>query len=221
MEQTKQRGIQTHVTDQQDYPKYELYNGSKSGDGFYEPILDSLNRIVTEQLDQHTRVNIIRFDIGGLKCSASEANAMVVNGFKRMRQRLQRYTSRDGKPLRIKSIGTGWVREYSKLKGIHYHCVVVFKAVFRSDRVMSSGNTMLGIFKLIADSFSSLAVNFGTRCWKTDKRKHHFYTINRNDTSALAEAMKGLSYLAKVSTKQHAADGSRFYSFSKIKHVRH
>lgn len=211
------RGIQLQVHKDSRYQGYLLYDGCKASEGYYLPIIEGIDQMLSNQLSKHSRVNIIRFDVGGLKCEPSEANKIIERGMKSLRRRVANYSDREGINHGIREIGTVWVREISPSKGVHYHLAIVFKAVFRSGKVKASDKNTLGIFKLIEESFSSLAVNFGSKDWKTGKRRNHFYVVNRDDTNAIASAMKGLSYLAKASTKHHTGDGSRLYSFSKTK----
>lgn len=218
------------------YRGIQIYSDAKASDGHYTQILDGLFNGI-EWLFTHTsRINVFRFELyfkedGKYVEAEQDANRLVSVFMDKLKRRLKAYKResgpRQGESYRIDKIFTAFVRERSIQRKTHFHCAIAFKSVTQSPRISRTNEAgakeYVGIFKLIDDAWRETCetgyVNFGSKGWgdQQGKQINHFYQVDRADTAKQDDLMKGLSYLAKVKTKEDTPKGASMFRFSQIR----
>lgn len=224
------------VTTSSLYKGIPIYSADKASDGHYIQILDGLFNGI-EWLFTHTsRINVFRFELyfkedGKYVEAEQDANKLVSAFMDKLKRRLKAYKRESGphqgESYRINKIFTVFVREKSIKKKTHFHCAIAFKNVSQSQMITRTNEAgdkeYVGIFKMIDDTWRETCatgyVNFGTKGWGNQQGKqiNHFYQVDRKDTADQDDLMKGLSYLAKVKTKEDTPKGASMFRFSQIR----
>lgn len=210
------------VTYEPHYRGFSLYkHRNKTSKGHYVKVLDDSISGLEEMLSHHNKINVIRFDLY-LKDSDGEyiedqhgTSRHVSRFFKNVKVALRKW-EKNGKNRGIDRIFYQSVREQSKEKRTHYHCAIAFKAVAQdASRIYdTAGEEYIWAYKIIADTWKKVCkngvVNFGSK-----GHCNHFYYIDRNSPyfiETVARCIKGLSYLAKVNTKDMTDNARKFNS---------
>jgi hypothetical protein len=220
-----------HITQEDSYKGFQLYSGDKNADGFYTDILDRLFDGVETFLTHRSRINVFRFELyfkdanGEYVEQGNEdhLNKLVSKFFEKLVKKLNRVTDQQfGKGRREDKVFYTFVREQSGEKKTHFHCTVITRDI-TTCRQLTARNAQgeeeyISVYRLIDETWRSTCelgyVHFGSTDKKTGKLQYHFYIVNRKNRDELAEALKGLSYLGKVQTKENTPKGKSTFRSS-------
>jgi len=167
----------------------EVLQGDK---GLYIQILNKIIEQLDNAISIHKRVLVYRFDLS-------------VNYYEEDNQRLSKFINRLKlwlfRNYQIRSIGHNWVREKETSKQQHYHCALYLdgnkiqhpKKLTPAIKEMWSGN---GYMPVIANPF--------------------YYIDKGNISTERPEAIKRISYLAKVKGKGYRSPQAKDYGSSRL-----
>ncbi|MEA2120566.1 YagK/YfjJ domain-containing protein, partial [Halovibrio sp. HP20-50] len=219
----------------QTYKGFELYsNKEKALDGFYLKVIDKTITGLEEMFSNHKKLNVFRFDLyfknnqNQYIEAKDDTNELVSTFFKNLKARLKRWKNYNKKQetvehRKIKRILYQSVRERSREKRTHYHCLLAIPAQAQDDGKVFWDDGLedyVWIYKIIVETWKAVCpygiVNFGSQGYQ-----NHYYYLNYSSPTfndEIEDCIRGLSYLAKVYSKEiDIKHSKKFTSSSKMK----
>jgi hypothetical protein len=220
-----------NIIQESSYKGFQLYSHKeKSIDGFYLKVLDKTINGLEEMLSNHNKLNIFRLDLyfKNNKNQYIEANddtnELVSEFFRRLKAKIRRWKNYNKNQeciehRKIKRILYQSVREQSREKRTHYHCMLAIPAQAQEDGAIywdDNQQDYVWLYKIIVETWKAVCpygiVNFGTEGYCS-----HYYYIDRNSETfheEMRDCIRGLSYLAKVYSKDIDVKHSRKFTSS-------
>ena len=209
------------------YRGFKLYPHKKSDDGFYESVLKKTFDQVEVMLDRWSRINVVRFDVFFDKDQQEiDEQAVVAQLIRTLKRDMAAWTwKKDGKSRGLNEMAYLYVREETADRGVHFHCFIATKSFTRKTRVVDDEGAYLGVFGKIVDAWGKVtrktgatgSINFGTKQQPSGRRVNHIYQVDRADLKEQEKLMRGLSYLAKVRTKETLPKSKQLSPSSRLK----
>ncbi|AVQ86860.1 hypothetical protein C7R88_05740 [Plesiomonas shigelloides] len=167
-------------------------NTGHNGEYFcYTDILSRALEVIHWALNKYRRILLVRYD---LHAATGCKLPCISNMYKNLMRKLER---------KYGESAYFWVREIERAKELHYHCFLVLDG----DRVRSTG-VDCGVFEIINSAWSAEG---GAHAHLCDT------TIFINSNEKLNQAVKSVSYLAKVRGKAYLSSDEKNYNASQIK----
>lgn len=207
------------------YQGFKLYPYKKSDEGFYESVLKKTFDQIEVMLNHWSRINVVRFDVFFDKDEQEIDQQKVVAELFRTLKRDMAAWKKNGKNRGINKMAYLYVREETADRGVHFHCFIATKNITRKKRVVDDEGVYLGVFGKIVDAWGKVrrktgakgSINFGTKQQKSGKRVNHIYQVDQADLGEQEKLMRGLSYLAKVKTKETLPKGKQLAPSSRLR----
>ena len=165
---------------------------SGEGKGIIKEILEKLIEQLQISYEIHRRLHVLRFDLH--QENYSDDNQTISRFFNLMNQWLRRN-------YEMKEIGYGWVREKERAKSQHYHCVYYLDG----DKIRYPNK----LIKKIKEAWI-----YG----HVPVVENPYYNINQgNYSTEMQNAIKRISYLAKIRGKRYRDPQAKDYQTSRLK----
>ena len=193
------------TTNKPNYKGHPILTGEKGEFNCYKPILNKLDSTFNDMTERHNKVMFMRMDVRFPKDSDYPEDNKLFSKFITTWNRNLRRNGMDSR--------TVWVRERSREKHQHYHCVALMDGnktqsivphVEKAERLW--GNT-LGISKENAKGL----INTCPRSREGEEQRNGVI-LRRDDPSykeKFDDCFRWSSYLAKQNTKGKPGDGVR------------
>jgi len=167
---------------------------SGEGKGIIKEILEKLIEQLQISYEIHRRLHVLRFDLR--QENYSDDNKTISRFFNLMNQWLRRN-------YQMKEIGYGWVREQSRAKSQHYHCVYYLDG----DKIRYPNKLIKKIKEAWIHGHMPVVEN-------------PYYNINQSNYSTqMQNAIKRISYMAKSKTKGYRKPQTKDYNVSRLKKI--
>jgi len=197
-EQNKRNNRKTKCFDEHfNYMGEELIilQGNKNNQGSYIEILNRMIEQLDIALDIHKRLMVLRVDFHSTYYTGNNRQ------FSKFINRLKQWIYRN---YRIINIGHVWAREQERAKTQHYHL-----ALFLDENKIRHPKRLIAKIK-------GMWAPYGY----TPVIKNPYYSINKsNFKKQRHDAIKRISYLAKVKGKGYRNKQAKDFSTSRLKHT--
>lgn len=206
------------------YKGFRLYPYKKSEEGFYELVLKKTFDQIEVMLNRWSRINVVRFDVFFDRDEQGIDQQAVIAELLRTLKRDMAAWKKDGENRGLNEMAYLYVREETADRGVHFHCFIATKSFTRKTRVVDDEGAYLGVFGKIVDAWGKVtrktgaagSINFGTK-QSSGRRVNHIYQVDRADLKEQEKLMRGLSYLAKVRTKETLPRSKQLSPSSRLK----
>lgn len=207
------------------YRGFKLYPYKKSEEGFYESVLEKTFDQIEVMLNRWSRINVVRFDVFFDRSQQGIDQQKVVAELLRTLKRDMAAWKKNGVNRGLDEMAYLYVREETADRGVHFHCFIATKNFTRKKRVVDAEGAYLGVFGKIVDAWGKVtrktgatgSINFGTKQQPSGRRVNHIYQVDRAKLKEQEKLMRGLSYLAKVKTKETLPKSKQLAPSSRLK----
>lgn len=164
---------------------------SGEGKGIIKEILEKLIEQLQISYEIHRRLHVLRFDLH--QENYSDDNQTISRFFNLMNQWLRRN-------YQMKEIGYGWVREKERAKSQHYHCVYYLDG----DKIRYPNKLIKKIKEAWIHGHVPVVQN-------------PYFNINQsNHETEMQNAIKRISYMAKLRGKGYRKPQTKDYNVSRL-----
>lgn len=195
-EQDKRNNRKTKCFDEYFNYKGEVFiilQGGKNNQGSYVEILNKMIEQLDIALQIHKRLMVLRVDLHSTYYTGNNRQ------FSKFINRLKQWIYRN---YRIRNIGYAWAREQERAKTQHYHL-----ALFLDENKIRHPKRLIAQIKEMWAPYGHTPVI-----------KNPYYPINKSNLkNQRHEAIKRISYLAKVRGKGYRNKQAKDFSTSRLK----